>query len=96
MQQHTIASSLSVTKILLELNVPVNVNLGGETYEVELIGANTHSNEIVLNINGEFDVLKEGENKIMNGLSVFVSNVFISRIKEDYAGARLQLTIPKK
>ncbi|MBC8494772.1 hypothetical protein H8D36_01330 [archaeon] len=96
MQQHTIAPSASrnEAKLLLELNAPVSVSLGNETYEIELVGANSYTMEIILNINGLFEVMNEGETTIMSGLSVFVTNIFISTIGENYAGARLRVTIP--
>lgn len=69
----------------------VTVESDGDTYEVEVIGANSDDSTATLSVNGITKSVTEGDNTAIAGLDVYVDEVFISNVGGDSAAVKLFL-----
>lgn len=77
---------------LVSLNMPVDVEVDGESYTLNIVGANSEASggaEVHVSVNGETKAMQDGDTKTVNGLQVFVQDVFVSNIGGESASANL-------
>ena len=74
---------------LVTMNEPVDIEVDGETYTLNIVGANADSDEVHVSVNGEVKSMSETDTSTINGLKVFVQDVFVSNIGGDSASANL-------
>ena len=60
---------------VLSAKVPVTVTISGTDYTVELVGT-TSSTTAVVNVNGVQDSITQGATKTINGLQIYMQNVY--------------------
>ncbi|MFT4326674.1 MAG: hypothetical protein ACMXYK_04185 [Candidatus Woesearchaeota archaeon] len=77
----------------LVLNEPVTVESNGQSYTIEIVGANSDDNSIILSVNGRQRTLGIGNNNIrtdtIDGLEVFIEDLFITNIPTLSASANV-------
>ena len=69
----------------------VSVENEGNTYEVEVTGANSDSETAILSVNGVTKSVTKGTNTAIAGLDVYVDEVFVSNVGGDSAAVKLFL-----
>lgn len=77
---------------LLDLNEPVTVEQNGKSYTVEIVGANSEGADgesIILDVNGVRKTLLEDATETINGLDVFVKDLFVTNIPTLSASANI-------
>jgi hypothetical protein len=77
---------------LLVLNEPVTVEQDGKSYTVEIVGANSESADgesIILDVNGVRKTLFGDDTETINGLDVFVKDLFVTNIPSLSASANI-------
>lgn len=79
----------SDVQIFLDLNEPQTLTVDGQTYEVEVVGANSDNQNIVLSVNGQRQTLLEGQTRTINGIEIFVKDVFVTNVPTLNAAATI-------
>ena len=65
---------------LLTLSTPVTVESDGETYTIEVTGANKDAATAIINVNGHEKTVEDGKSYTIGGLDIFVDDLFITDI----------------
>ena len=75
----------------LELNQPITVDSEGDSFTIELVGAESEDDEntIIVDVNGVRETLKESESRNVNGLDLFIDDVFVTNIPTLSASANV-------
>ncbi len=68
------------TTTLLELNTPVTVESDGKSYTIEVVGASNDNNNAIIDVNGVRKTIKEDDSVTINGLDVYIKNLFVTDI----------------
>jgi len=76
---------------IVTMGTPLEVEVDGDSFTIEILGANADSNEVHVAVNGEARSLSEGETKTISGLEIYVKEVFISNIAGESAAAAIFL-----
>lgn len=68
--------------VFLELDEPKTVVTGGKSYTLEITGANSESatEYMIISVNGKQEKIEEGQTKTINGLELFVDDLFVVNI----------------
>ncbi|MFC2136294.1 hypothetical protein ACFLTH_16885 [Bacteroidota bacterium] len=77
---------------LVSLNSPVDVEIDGESHTLNLVGANADAAggaEVHVSVDGTVKSMQEGDTKTVNGVQVFVQDVFVSNVGGESASAIL-------
>lgn len=76
---------------LLELNQPVTIEQNGESYTVEIVGASSDSDpsNVIIDVNGVRKTLEEDDTETINGLDVFIKDLFVTNIPTLTASANV-------
>lgn len=68
------------TTTLLELNAPVTIESEGKDYTIEIVGASETNENAILDVNGVRKTVKQGNSLTINGLDVYIKNLFVTDI----------------
>ena len=79
--------------VYVELNSPVSIELEGEIFVLNILGANSEAMEIHFAVNDDVKTMTEGQTKTIGGLVVFAEDVFISTIGEGMASANVVVSL---
>jgi hypothetical protein len=81
----------SKTTTFLELGVPVVMEQDGQEYEITLVGAQAEDNDdsLIIEVDGERKNVEEGEIVTINGLELYVKDVFVTNIPSLDASANV-------
>jgi len=74
---------------IVSMNNPVDIEVDGETYTLNIVGANTDTSSVHISVNGNVKSMTEGDTKTIDGLKVYVQDVFISNVAGESASAKL-------
>ena len=76
---------------LLELNTPVTIEQDGKSYTVEIVGADSDgdANTVIIDVNGVRKTLEEDDTETINGLDVFIKDLFVTNIPTLTASANV-------
>lgn len=74
---------------LVTLNDPIDVEIDGETYTINVVGANSDTSSVHVSVNGVTKAMAQGDTKTISGLKIFVQDVFISTVGGESASANL-------
>ncbi|MFH1770703.1 MAG: hypothetical protein ABH828_04040 [archaeon] len=75
--------------LFVEINNPIDIDFGGSTYEIDIVGANFNAETIILSINGIAKELEQGETKTIGKLEVYIEDVSVTQIPELHASANI-------
>ncbi|MBU0667431.1 MAG: hypothetical protein ABIC91_08805 [Nanoarchaeota archaeon] len=78
---------------IVELDTPQIITVDGKNYELEVVGANPDSNEIILSVNGNKKTFWRGQLKVVDGLRIYAQDVFISTIGEGSASMKYAIVL---
>jgi hypothetical protein len=77
--------------LFLQLNEQVTIVINGETYEFEIVGANSEDASVMLEVNGYRETIQEDEMRTFGGMIVTVDNLFVTNIPTLDASATISL-----
>ncbi len=73
------------------MSVPLLFEYDGESYEVQVIGANSEEGEVHLKVNNEVESLGVDDEKTIAGLSIIAEEIVISELVEESASVRFAI-----
>ncbi|MGM5483912.1 MAG: hypothetical protein ACQER9_03285 [Nanobdellota archaeon] len=81
----------SDTSTYLDLNEPVTVDVEDGSYTIEVVGANSEGDDsdMILEVNGERKTVEQGKSYTINGLDVYIEDLFVTNIPELSASANV-------
>lgn len=74
---------------LVNMGETVTMTYDGEDYEVKVLGGNSDDATAILSVNGETKTVESGDSTTMNGLPIYVDDVFVSNIGGDDVSVNL-------
>ncbi len=81
----------SDTTTYLELNSPVMIDTAGESYSIEIVGADSDGsdNTVIIDVDGVRKTMEEGDTTTVNGLDVYIKDLFVTNIPTLSASANI-------
>jgi hypothetical protein len=73
----------------LDLNEPRTIEYNGKSYELEVVGGSETNNNIILSVNGVRKTVGQSSTETINGLEVFVEDIFVTNIPTLSASANV-------
>ncbi|NQU98689.1 hypothetical protein HQ533_04430 [Candidatus Woesearchaeota archaeon] len=73
----------------VSLNNPIDIEVDGTTYTLNIVGANSDDSEVHISVNGAAKSVGVGATKTIGGLQIYVQDVFISTVGGESASANL-------
>ncbi|MFT4311968.1 MAG: hypothetical protein ACMXYF_01960 [Candidatus Woesearchaeota archaeon] len=77
--------------IFLELNNAVDVQTDSGVYTITLVGGNLHTEQVILDVNGQVRSIAEGDDVVIGSLRLVVEDIFTSNVPQLNAQARVRV-----
>ena len=74
---------------IVTMGTPLEVEIAGVTYKIEVLTANSDANSVQLSVNGDSNSVVEGNTKTIGGIEIYVQEVFIGNIAGESASAKI-------
>lgn len=76
-----------------ETSVATTVNISGVEYEIILEGGDLLNSQVIISVNGDTDVVNQGETVSLGGLRVYVDDIFFNDLNQDKISVAVRLLL---